>query len=168
MSACQAPAAVGTTTGAGTPAAQAAVWNAASSPSSSGGSNDAFTANAPVDVRSSSHPPLLAPADPAGEPRTLPQPEHAGDLDGVVPVEQAAQPRAIWSMHTVTARMQRVVLPGLDLDAVGVAHAEPALRHLGDRVAVALDLVLVVDDVALRLHVVPVLDVDRRTGRGAA
>ena len=35
------------------------------------------------------------------------------------------------------------------------------LRHLGHLVATALDLVLVVDHVALRLRVVAVLDVDR-------
>src|SRR3954447_8426233 len=56
---------------------------------------------------------------------------------------------------------QRVVLVGRDLDAVGVPHAEPLLRHLGHLVAAALDLVLVVDDVALRLHVLALLDVDR-------
>src|SRR5580765_378126 len=63
---------------------------------------------------------------------------------------------------------QRVVLAGLDLDAVGVPHAEPLLRHLRHLVAAALDLVLVVDDVALRLHVLAVLDVDREavTQRG--
>jgi hypothetical protein len=44
---------------------------------------------------------------------------------------------------------QRVVLAGRDIDPVGVADTEPALRHLGDGVAAALDLVFVVDDVAL-------------------
>src|SRR3954466_4679228 len=42
---------------------------------------------------------------------------------------------------------------GLDLDAVGVGDPEPLLGDLGDLVAVALDLVLVVDDVALGLQV---------------
>ncbi len=39
------------------------------------------------------------------------------------------------------------------LDAIGVADAEPALRHVGDLVAVALDLVLVVDELPLGLEV---------------
>ena len=64
-------------------------------------------------------------------------------------------------MATVIARIERGVLAGGDGDAVRVPHAEPLLRDRRDRVAVALDLVLVVDDVALRLHVRTVLDVDR-------
>ena len=48
----------------------------------------------------------------------------------------------------------------VDLDAVGVAHAEPLLRDLGDLVAVALDLVLVIDDVAVDLQVLAVVDLD--------
>src|SRR3954470_15417204 len=55
---------------------------------------------------------------------------------------------------------QRRVLACRDVDAVGVAHAEPLLGNRCDRVAVALDLILVVDDVAVGLHVVAVLDVD--------
>src|SRR4051794_40688631 len=57
---------------------------------------------------------------------------------------------------------ERRVLARRDVDAVGLAHAEPLLGDLRDGVAVALDLVLVVDDVALRFHVVAVLDVDRK------
>jgi hypothetical protein len=64
-------------------------------------------------------------------------------------------------MQTVTAREQRVVLPGSDLDAVGTANPEPLLRDLGDLLPVTLDLVLVVDDVALCRHVPAALDVDR-------
>src|SRR5262245_23915489 len=56
---------------------------------------------------------------------------------------------------------QGVVLAGSDLDAVGVADAEPALRHLGHGVAATLDLVLVVDDVPLRLQVLAAFDRDR-------
>src|SRR3954447_15447169 len=56
---------------------------------------------------------------------------------------------------------ERDVLTGRDVDAVGVPHAEPFLGDRGDRVAVALDLVLMIDDVPMRLHVVAVLDVDR-------
>src|SRR4051794_10196272 len=56
---------------------------------------------------------------------------------------------------------QRVLLAFGDLDPVGVADAEPALRYLGDVVAAPLDLVLVVDDVALRLHVLAAVDLDR-------
>src|SRR4051812_16136017 len=41
---------------------------------------------------------------------------------------------------------ERRVLTRPDVDAVGVTHAEPLLRDRGDGVAVALDLVLVVDD----------------------
>src|SRR4051812_17934525 len=52
------------------------------------------------------------------------------------------------------------ILPLLDLDPVGVGDAEPLLRDLGDLVTVALDLVLVVDDVALHLEVLTVLDLD--------
>ena len=54
ISSCQAPRTVGTTAGAGTPAAHAAAWNSESSPSRSGGSNDALTANTPLEVISSS------------------------------------------------------------------------------------------------------------------
>src|SRR5262249_35594105 len=56
---------------------------------------------------------------------------------------------------------ERVVLVWADLDAVRVAHPEPARRHLGHLVAVALELVLVIDDVALRLEVGAALDLDR-------
>src|SRR3954454_12863521 len=56
---------------------------------------------------------------------------------------------------------QPVVLVGLDLDPVRVAHAQPALGDLGDLLAVALDLVLVVDDVALGRQIVSALDLDR-------
>src|SRR5207244_9735490 len=56
---------------------------------------------------------------------------------------------------------QRGVLAGGDLDPVGLADAEPSLRDPSDGVAVALDLVLVVDEVPLRAHVAAVLDVDR-------
>src|SRR4051812_3394855 len=55
---------------------------------------------------------------------------------------------------------QARVLSVLDLDAVGVSDTEPLLGDLGDLVASALDLVLMVDDVALDLQVVTVLDLD--------
>src|SRR3954453_3528688 len=55
---------------------------------------------------------------------------------------------------------QRFVLARLDVDPVGVAHSEPALRDSCDEVAVALDLVLVVDEVAFRVEVAAVLHVD--------
>src|SRR3954470_23426994 len=42
---------------------------------------------------------------------------------------------------------QRHVLVGRDVDPVGLAHTEPLLRDRGHGIAVALDLVLVVDDV---------------------
>jgi hypothetical protein len=45
-------------------------------------------------------------------------------------------------------------LPGCDFDTVGAPQAEPPTRNLGYLVPVALDLVFVIDDVALRLHVV--------------
>src|SRR5207237_6860991 len=54
---------------------------------------------------------------------------------------------------------QRLVLTFPDLDAVGLAYPQPLLRHRRDDVPVALDLVLVVEDVALRLEVFAVLDV---------
>ena len=53
-----------------------------------------------------------------------------------------------------------VVLARPDLDPVGVAHTEPALGDLRDRVAVALDLVLVIDDVAFRVQFAAGIEVD--------
>src|SRR4051812_14242760 len=47
-----------------------------------------------------------------------------------------------------------------ELDPVGVPDAEPLLGDLCDLVAVALDLVLVVEDVAMGLQVLAALDVD--------
>jgi len=47
---------------------------------------------------------------------------------------------------------QGVVLPRCDRHAVAFAHAEPALGDVGDRDAVAGDLVLVVQDAALGLQ----------------
>ena len=64
-------------------------------------------------------------------------------------------------MHTVTARRERLLVPRCDLDSVGVPDPEPALGHLRNLVAAALDLVLVVDDVPLRVHVVAAFDLDR-------
>jgi hypothetical protein len=55
---------------------------------------------------------------------------------------------------------ERGVLACCDVDAAGVAHAKPFLGDRRDGVAVALDLVLVVHDVPVRLHVGAVLDVD--------
>jgi hypothetical protein len=55
---------------------------------------------------------------------------------------------------------ERDVLARRNVDAIGVPHSKPLLGDRGDRVAVALDLVLVVDDVAVRFHVGAVLDVD--------
>jgi hypothetical protein len=55
---------------------------------------------------------------------------------------------------------QWFVLALPDLDAVGVADAQPLLRHGCHDVALALDLVLVIDYVAVRLEIVAVLDVD--------
>src|SRR5262249_17890545 len=70
-----------------------------------------------------------------------------------------------WPAHPVDAdragEEERIVLPRCDLDPICVAHPEPALRHLRDLVAVTLELVLVVDDVALRLEVSSARDVDR-------
>jgi hypothetical protein len=43
-----------------------------------------------------------------------------------------------------------VVLPRCDFDTVGVPHAEPPTRNLGDLVSVALDLVLVSQDATPR------------------
>src|SRR5688572_9947289 len=70
-----------------------------------------------------------------------------------------------WVAHRVDADRDRehepVVLAGRDLDAIAVADREPSLRHARDRIAIALDLVLVVDEVPLRVHVRAVLDLDR-------
>src|SRR5690349_3382520 len=55
---------------------------------------------------------------------------------------------------------QGLVLTGRDVDPVRVANAEPALGDLGDLVAVALDLVLMVDDVALGVQLAAVREVD--------
>src|SRR5450755_11267 len=46
---------------------------------------------------------------------------------------------------------QRCVFAVGDLNAVGLAHADPLLGDRRDRVTVTLDLVLVVDDVPMRL-----------------
>ena len=48
---------------------------------------------------------------------------------------------------------QRRVLPGGDLDPVGISDPEPLLGHLGHRGPAVLDGVLVVDDVALDVEV---------------
>ena len=53
-------------------------------------------------------------------------------------------------------RVERIA----DLDSVGVPHSEPLLGDLGDLVAVAFDLVLVVDDVARDLQILPAIDLD--------
>ncbi|MGZ6670434.1 MAG: hypothetical protein ACXVH3_37935, partial [Solirubrobacteraceae bacterium] len=47
---------------------------------------------------------------------------------------------------------QWFVLTLSDLDAIGVAHAQPLLRHGRDDLAVALDLVLIVNDVPRALR----------------
>ena len=63
-------------------------------------------------------------------------------------------------MQTAVASRRAVVLARLDLNAVGVAYTEPATRDFGHLVPATLDLVLVVDNVALRLHVVAAFDID--------
>src|SRR3954451_17395459 len=63
--------------------------------------------------------------------------------------------------HRGDGEDQDLVLAGLDLDAVGVRHAEPPLGHLSDGAAVRLDLVLVVEEVALHVQVGPARDLDR-------
>jgi hypothetical protein len=55
---------------------------------------------------------------------------------------------------------QDVVLVRGHLDAIGVPDPEPALGHFGDLRPVAFDLVFVVDDVALDVQVLAVLDLD--------
>src|SRR3954468_16888290 len=74
---------------------------------------------------------------------------------------------ASWSVvgHRVDGDGDSEDQRGIDLlaenvDAVGIAHPEPFLRDFGDLVAVLLDLVLVVDDVAVRLDVRRAVDVD--------
>jgi hypothetical protein len=52
------------------------------------------------------------------------------------------------------------ILPGCDLDPVGVRDAEPLLGHHGHRGAAILDGVLVVNDVALHSKIRPIGDVD--------
>src|SRR5947208_13978910 len=51
--------------------------------------------------------------------------------------------------HCRGSEDQDVVLTWRDLHAVGVTDPEPALGHLGHPLSVALDRVLMVDDVAL-------------------
>ena len=62
--------------------------------------------------------------------------------------------RRLLPSHLVDAHRrgqdESVVLAGTDLDPVGIADSEPPLRDLRDRVAVALDFELVLDDVAFR------------------
>src|SRR5205823_1174872 len=78
---------------------------------------------------------------------------------------RAPERRASAATHLVDAdgagEDERVVLAGADLDPVGVAHPEPALRDLGHLVAVPLELVFMLDDVALRLEVGATLHLDR-------
>jgi hypothetical protein len=57
-------------------------------------------------------------------------------------------------------KQQGHVLSARDLDAIGVAHADPFLRHRSHDVVVLLHLVLVFEDVALGVEVVGFLDVD--------
>src|ERR1700733_10848124 len=56
---------------------------------------------------------------------------------------------------------QSVVLAGRNLDPVRLADPEPALGDLGDLVAVALDLVFVIHDVALGGQLATGLELDR-------
>jgi len=56
---------------------------------------------------------------------------------------------------------QDVVLAGHDLDPVGVADPEPPLGDLGDLVPVALDRVLVLDEVAVGVQVRAALALSR-------
>jgi hypothetical protein len=71
--------------------------------------------------------------------------------------------------HLVNAhddgQKQSVVLPCLDLDAVGVAHPEPPTRDFGDLISATLDLVLMVDDIALGLHVLAAVNIDENRSR---
>src|SRR5260221_1908135 len=53
-----------------------------------------------------------------------------------------------------------VVLTRLDLDTIRVRHAEPLLRHFGDFVAVGVQGVLVIQNIALNLQVRAVAHVD--------
>jgi hypothetical protein len=48
-----------------------------------------------------------------------------------------------------------IILSGLDLHAVGVAHAKPLLGNLGHLIATLADGVLVVENIALHLQVGP-------------
>ncbi len=58
--------------------------------------------------------------------------------------------------HLVDAHGERqdedIVLPGLGLHPVGIAHPEPLLGYLGHLLPALADGVLVVEDVALRLR----------------
>src|SRR4051794_26174054 len=65
-------------------------------------------------------------------------------------------------MQAVTARMSASPSPGA-IDPVRVPDPEPALRDLGHFVPAVLYLVLVVDVVSFRLHVLPV---GKRDGQG--
>src|SRR4051794_23837253 len=55
---------------------------------------------------------------------------------------------------------ERVVVVRGDLDAVGVAHAEPLLRDLGNVAVIALYLILVVSEVTLDRPLVAGREVD--------
>src|SRR5262249_45399638 len=54
-----------------------------------------------------------------------------------------------------------VVLVRRDLDTVSIPDAEPTFRHFGHLVAAPFELELVVDDVALGLHVLAAFSLDR-------
>ena len=60
-----------------------------------------------------------------------------------------------------------VLLALSDLDAVGIAHTEPLLRHGRDHIVVALDLVLVVDNVCRARRDPCVLGVSSVLGGGS-
>ena len=51
-----------------------------------------------------------------------------------------------------------IILTGLDLNAVGIANAEPFLRDFGNLVTAFTDAVFVIEDIAFDFQVGAVLD----------
>ena len=67
--------------------------------------------------------------------------------------------------HLVDAHRERqdedIVLPGLDLHPIGIAHPEPFLGNLGNLISALADSVLMVENIALHFQVGATSDPDR-------
>src|SRR6185437_16220442 len=87
--------------------------------------------------------------------------------EGGIALERVAQRQSVsaaWMRHHVYRRRRRqddhIILARLDLDAIAIGHPEPLLRHLGDLMAAHLKGILMIDNVALNIHVRAVANLD--------